>query len=168
MVARLVKCSSAMNLVVGHLSLLLTLLFSVPALAAIEKRESEFRNCTKNSLQYSTPQQRDLNRLECIEKKWPKPSTLQQCLKEARKFEYLTNEQLAIKSCYHTNAQYAGIKNCLTVANQLHEVSERDDMRYDCVSVSGLPKKKSECLNIANSFEQSKYKKKFNIVCLEN
>ena len=166
--ARLVISLFPMYLVVGHLSLLITFIFSASAIAGIEKRESEFRNCTKNSLFYSTPQQRDLNRLDCIEKKWPKSSSLQQCLKEARKFEYLTNEQLALKSCYHTNAQFAGIKNCLTVANQLHEVSERDDMRYDCVSVSGLPKKKSECLNVANSFEQLKYKKKFNIVCLEN
>ena len=157
-----------MNLIVGHLILLLIFLISVPGLAAIEKKDSEFRNCTKNSLLYATPQQRDLNRLNCIEKKWPKSLTLQQCLKEARKFEYLTNEQLAIKSCYHTNTQYAGIKNCLTVANQLHEIFERDEMRFDCVSVAGLPKKKSECLNIANSFEQLKYKNRLNIVCLEN
>lgn len=166
--ARLVKHWTLMNLIVGHLSLLLVFLFSVSAIAAIEKKDSEFRICTKNSLQYATPQQRDLNRLDCLEKKWPRSLTLQQCLKEARKFEYLTNEQLAIKSCYYTNVQYTGIKNCLTVANQLHEISERDDMRYDCVSVAGLPKIKSECLNIANSFEQLKYKKKFNFVCLEN
>jgi len=157
-----------MNLLVGPISLFLTFLISMSAVAAIEKKESEFRSCTKNSLQSSTPQQRDLNRLDCIEKKWPRSLSLQQCLNEARKFEYLMNEQLAIKSCYYTNSQFAGIKNCLTVANQLYEISERDEMRYDCVSVAGLPKIKSECLHIANSFEQLKYKKKLIIVCLEN
>lgn len=157
-----------MKSIVGYLSLLITFLILVPAHAAIENKDSDFRICTKNSLQFSTPQQRDLKRLDCLEKRWPKSLSLQQCLKEARKFEYLTNEQLAIKSCYHTNSHFTGIKNCLTVANQLHEITERDDMRYECVSVAGLPKKKSECLNVANSFEQLKYKKKLNVVCLEN
>lgn len=148
---------------------LLLILMSVgfDAIAAID-RSSDFQSCTKRSLQLSTPQLRDLERLDCLERKWPKARSLKQCLEEARKFEYLTNEQLALKSCYYTNTRYAGIKNCLFVADQLHEVAERDEMRYDCVSVAGLPKNKSQCLNISKEFEQIKYRKKLNGSCLEN
>lgn len=136
--------------------------------AATGPTESDFKSCTKNSLKLNSPNERDQARLGCLEKKLPQTSTLSSCLKEAKKFEYLLTEQEAIKTCYHSNSKFWGIKNCLTVAKELHSLSDRDGMRLDCVATLGVPNDKGQCLNFANSFEQIEYKRKFNSTCLEN
>lgn len=146
----------------------LMLLFCQFGFSAIHQQELIFQNCTKESLKKTSPQDRDSARINCIEKKWPAHYTFSKCVQESRKFEYLMNEESSLKSCYHTKPKYFNIKNCLTVANQLHSISERDDMRLHCAAANGAPRNKNVCFKVAKSLEQSQLIKKFNLSCLEN
>ena len=133
-----------------------------------EMQQSQFNNCKRNSLKLTEPNDRDQARLNCIEKEFPRKLSLDTCVKEAKKFEYLLNEQSALRSCYYSKPQFVGINNCLKVANELHSLFDRDEMRLECVSSLGMPTGKDNCLNVANKFEQKHFKNKLISTCLEN
>lgn len=147
---------------------LILIIFSQNCFSSIQNQELIFKNCTRLSLNNNTPQERDRERLNCIEKKWPITFGFSHCLQESRKFEYLMNEELSLKSCYFTKLRHSNIKNCLTVANLLHSVSDRDDMRVNCALANNAYKNKLTCDKVAKSLEQSQIIKKFNQICYEN
>jgi hypothetical protein len=147
---------------------LILLVVSQIGFSAIQNQELKFKNCTQMSLKKATPQDRDLARLDCIEKNWPSTFSFSRCLQESRKFEYLMNEEVSLKSCYFTKSYSSNIKNCLTVANLLHSVSDRDDMRINCALANNAYKNKLTCFKVAKSLEQSQIIKKFNPLCYEN
>lgn len=147
---------------------LVLLLLSQSGFSAIQNSELNFKKCTQLSLKKDSPQERDKERLKCIEKKWPSTFSFSHCLRESRKFEYLINEELSLKSCFYTNSDNSNIKNCLTVANLLHSASDRDDMRINCALANNAYKNKLNCFKVAKSLEQSQIIKKFNPICYEN
>ncbi|MFN8847237.1 MAG: hypothetical protein ACK5V3_01995 [Bdellovibrionales bacterium] len=160
-----------MKLHVG--SLILVLFFGLTTNASIkptmvEMQQSQFKLCKSNSLKLSDPNSRDQARLNCITKEFPTRLGIESCVKEAKKFEYLLNEQSALRSCYYSKPQFAGMKNCLFIAKELHSLGDRDDMRLECVSSIGLPRGRNSCLEVANKFEQGQLKKKLITTCLEN
>jgi hypothetical protein len=160
-----------MKLHVG--SILLLICFGLAGKASIkpniaEMQQSQFNLCKRNSLKFNEPNDRDQARLSCLSKEFPKQLSLETCVKEAKKFEYLLNEQSALRSCYYSKPQFIGMKNCLFVAKELHGLLDRDDMRLECVSSLGLPRSREKCLEVANKFEQGQLKKKLISTCLEN
>jgi hypothetical protein len=160
-----------MKLYVG--SLLFFIYFGFVAEASIKPniakmQQSQFNLCKTNSLRLSEPNDRDQARLNCLTNEFPRQMGLESCVKEAKKFEYLLNEQSALRSCYYSKPQFFGIKNCLSVAKELHSLLDRDDMRLECVSSLTMPKNRENCLKVANKFEQVQLKKKLISTCLEN
>lgn len=133
--------------------------------AAKPSKTLELKSCLKNSLKNATPPSRDHARQNCLEDHLK--VSLNVCLSEAQKMEYLTNEQAALKSCYYTRPAVGTLKSCFGVAKKLHSLSDRDGMRLDCISTYGLPSSSSGCLKAANSFEQTQYKNRFLSTCLE-
>lgn len=136
--------------------------------SAVQKPEIKYQTCIQASLKKKTPQERDLARFECIDKKWPSHFTFSSCVLESSKFEYLMNEELSLKNCFYTKSSPSNIKNCLTVANRLHSVDERDDMRLRCAITNSAYKNKLTCYKVAESLEQIHLIKKFNPLCYEN
>lgn len=134
----------------------------------LEKQQYLFHLCKQNSLKLAAPHERDRARMNCLVNNFSSQGDLKTCIKEAKKFEYLVNEQEGLKNCYYGNSRFSGIKNCLIVAKELHTLSDRDDMRLSCISSLGLPNNKGSCLEVVDSFEQGQVKKKLRSICLEN
>jgi hypothetical protein len=150
----------------GCMLMLLIFLSSVSFGALTKPIDLLFKTCLRQSLQKSSPPDRDNARFVCFEKFPHTPFST--CLDEAKKMEYMSNAEEAMKNCYYSRPQVWSARNCLDVAKKLHTALERDDMRLDCFSEFQAQGTQSTCSMIANSFEQTYYKERFKQVCQDN
>lgn len=135
--------------------------------ANLKAVELHFHTCLRQALRKSSPPARDNAKFICLEKFVSIPFS--SCLKEARRMEYLSNSEEALKSCYYSRSLVWNTRNCLNVAKKLHTVIDRDRMRLDCFSqLDAQQMSRKNCLLISESFEQTHYKERFKQVCEEN
>lgn len=136
--------------------------------ATLKNTDLYFKTCLRQALHKNTPPDRDNAKKICLNKFVEIP--LSSCLVEAKKMEYLTNSEEALKSCYYARPHAWSAKNCLNVAKKLHTTLDRDSMRLDCLSqLESLQNTGNKsCLIISESFEQLHYKERYKQVCQEN
>lgn len=136
--------------------------FSVSA----AKTDKTFPLCLQGALIPPTPQQRDEARQACLRRFIN--ISLSKCLDEARRMEYLFNEQEALKMCFYIRPQAWNLPNCFDVAKKLHTRADRDGMRLECFTQMDLPIDKKSCLKLAKSFEQRQHEMRFVSTCSEH
>lgn len=137
--------------------------FSTASLAA--SANPQFNACLKKSLARPTPPERDEARQACLRKNLN--MSLSTCVLEAQRMEYLQNEQTALVECYESKPRFWSRPNCFAVAKKLHTLTERDEMRIDCLNQMGLPRDKKACLHLAKAIEQSHHRNVIARACLE-
>ncbi len=130
-------------------------------------QDRSLKVCLKQAMNQKNPPDRDNAKLFCLEKF--SGASFSTCLDEAKKLEYLTNSQEALKSCYFSRPKIWSARNCVGVAKQLHTIVDRDSMCLDCISqLEARQISFINCMKISDSFEQLHYKERFEQVCQKN
>lgn len=131
-----------------------------------ETSDLSFRTCLRQGLRKNSPPDRDNAKLICLEKFTS--ISLLTCSLEAKKMEYLSNTEKALKSCYFSRPRAWNTMNCLNVAKKMSLMTDRDNVRLDCFSQLELQQmSRKNCFKIYNSFEQMHYKERYQQVCQE-
>ncbi len=141
-------------------------MFSVSLGSAAGTADLSYQSCAQQALRKKSPPERDHAKLTCLER--VRGISFSKCLSEARKMEYLSSTQEALKSCYYGRPNIWNAKSCLEVARRLYTSLDRDNMRLDCLSqLESKEISRASCLRVTRSFEQLHYRERFEQVCQE-
>ncbi|MBX3039159.1 MAG: hypothetical protein KF789_00455 [Bdellovibrionaceae bacterium] len=144
---------------------LLITFFSIGALAQSRApSRGPLAACFMQAQKERTPGERDRQRQICLNR-FSTNSTLDECLKGTRLFEYSTPTEEAKKACLFRNSKRLNVKNCLKTARSLEFGENRDEVLWTCIREIPSTLNRKSCLSLAQEMVFSPYRQRATSYC---
>ncbi|HRO68374.1 MAG TPA: hypothetical protein PL182_12465 [Pseudobdellovibrionaceae bacterium] len=137
---------------------------SVQAGAQTDRSRMPLGACFVQARQERTPGERDRRRRTCLQR-FTKNISLDECLRNTRRFEYFLPSEEAKKACLFQEPTKLNVKNCLKTARSLGLGENRDEVLWSCIREIPSSLSQKSCLLLAREMVFSPYRQRATSYC---